>query len=72
MPAAACQLANEPASPEQLARIRKLEEENALLSGDDARLRRLFARSRDLQAEFGGDVESYLAYLKADRAGLVR
>ena len=35
-------------------------------------LRAQFARDPELQAEFGGNVERYLAFIKAEKAGRVR
>ncbi len=41
-------------------------------SADEAALKAEFAASADLQAEYGGDVDAYIAFKKADTAGRVR
>lgn len=37
--------------------------------GDEVALRQEFAESADLQAEYGGDVDAYVAFEKAEAAG---
>lgn len=41
-------------------------------SADEAALKEEFAASADLQAEYGGDVNAFIAFKKADEAGNVR
>jgi len=47
-------------------------EETETGSADEAALKAEFAASADLQTEYGGDVNAYVAFKKADAEGQVR